>query len=155
MTHLDLTPLFHSTIGFDHIMNLIGNAMEAPHKPATYPPYNIIKLDENAYQIVMAVAGFTEADLTIVVQNHDLLVEGKSQKEDKQVEYLHRGIASRSFEKRFQLADFIEVREVTLENGLLTINLQREIPESHKPRQIKITKVEMPKLLEKNEKKSA
>ena len=152
MTTFDLRPLFHSTVGFDRMMDMLDTAMTSQLKPTSYPPYNIIKLGEDTYKIVMAVAGFSSEDITVTVQENNLLIAGsteKTEQEEAGVEYLHKGIAARSFEKSFRLADFIHVQGVGLENGLLTLHLQREIPEESKPRQIPINeKTSKPKMID-------
>lgn len=135
---LDLSPLFRSTVGFDRIGRLFDEAF-ADVGPA-YPPYNIEKTGEDAYRIVMAVAGFAEKDIAIQVENRTLTVEGKQTDKDEKAVYLHRGIAARAFVRRFELADHIEVAGAKLENGLLVIELKREIPEALKPRTIAIGK---------------
>lgn len=138
MTTFDLSPLFRSTVGFDRLGRLLESAARVEDAAPSYPPYNIEKTGEDAYRIVMAVAGFGEDDLSIVVENGVLTVRGRQDKEDKDVRYLHRGIAERAFERRFQIADFIEVAGAALENGLLKIDLVREVPEALKPRTIEI-----------------
>lgn len=140
MTNFDLTPFLRSTVGFDRLTRMLESELGASASPG-YPPYNIVKLDENDYQITMAVAGFSEDDLTITLKENLLLVEGRilEAEQDENRQYLHRGIAERAFERRFQLADHIRVVNASLSNGLLTIDLAREIPESMKPRQIEIT----------------
>lgn len=135
MNTLDLSPLFRSTVGFDRVSRLLEGALnDAP----AYPPYNIEKLSEDDYRIVMAVAGFAEDDLTITVKENSLQVDGKQDDQGGDVQYLHRGIAGRAFSRKFELADHIQVRGAKLENGLLVIDLQREIPEALKPRTIAI-----------------
>lgn len=138
MRAYDLSPLFRSTVGFDRLSRLLENAMTADEAALSYPPYNIEKLSEDAYRITMAVAGFAPEDLDIVSQQNALTVIGKTRKEAENAEYLYRGIAGRAFERRFQLADFIKVSGASLVNGLLHIDLAREIPEAAKPRTIKI-----------------
>ena len=146
MTTFDLSPLFRSTIGFDRVPRLLEAAVnDAP----SYPPYNIEKLDENEYRIVMAVAGFGEDDITVTVKENSLFVEGKVTDKDADVKYLHRGIAGRAFERRFELADHIQVQGGRLENGLLVIDLKREIPEALKPRTIEIASGNGQKAIEK------
>ena len=145
MRAFDLSPLYRSTVGFDHFANLFDNVLNDPAQPG-YPPYNIERTDENAYRISMAVAGFSEEDLSIETRQNQLTISGsKSQTEEKDdANYLHRGIATRNFQRRFQLADHVEVRNAALENGLLHIDLVREIPEVLKPRQIAITRGQSP-----------
>ena len=135
---IDLSPLFRSTVGFDRFGHLIESALKGEDSATAYPPYNIEKLGDDSYRIVMAVAGFTEDDLEIVVKEDVLLVSGKGREADDSVRFLHRGIAGRAFERRFQLADHIKVDAARVDNGLLVIDLVREIPEALKPRQIPI-----------------
>lgn len=141
MTTFDLSPLFRSTVGFDRVSRLLESAARFDDQAPSYPPYNIEALGEDEYRIVMAVAGFSDDDLNITVENSTLTVSGKLNQpdgEDEEVRYLHRGIAGRAFERRFQLADHIKVKGAKLENGLLQIDLQREIPDELKPRTIEI-----------------
>ncbi len=157
MRHFDLSPLYRSTVGFDRLFALLDQASGLENAP-TYPPYNIERTDENAYRITVAVAGFGEADLAIEVKEHLLTVRGeKKPVEGKTAEVLHQGIAARAFERRFQLADHVNVTGAALENGLLHIDLVREIPEAKKPRAIPIGKAsEAGKLIEaKVERKAA
>ena len=144
----DLTPLYRSTVGFDRLGQLLDelNSFEAP----TYPPYNIERLEENEYRITMAVAGFAPDELNLEMKDNTLTVSGrKSEKANGgQAQFLHQGIAARSFERRFQLADYVEVDGADMENGLLHIKLRREIPESMKPRTIQIGKSQGPKTIE-------
>ncbi|MCC7272796.1 MAG: Hsp20 family protein [Alphaproteobacteria bacterium] len=144
MTTFDFSPLFRSTVGFDRMMRLLEGAAggDAP----SYPPYNIETTGENAYRITMAVAGFGPDDLEVVVRENTLTVTGRGSAEAQGVKYLHRGIARRAFERRFELADSIKVVGSALDNGLLHIELKREIPESAKPRVIPIANA--PKALE-------
>jgi molecular chaperone IbpA len=136
VTALDLTPLFRSTIGFDHLSKLLETALQLDEN-ASYPPYNIEKLGEDRYRIVMAVAGFGPEDLEIVAEPNMLTIRGR-RKEQEGVTYLHRGIAGRAFERRFQLADYVRVQDARLENGLLIVELVREVPEALRPRKIEI-----------------
>ncbi len=133
----DLSPLFRSTVGFDRLTRLLEASMNAD-ETASYPPYNIEKLGEDAYRITMAVAGFSPDNLEITAQQNSLLVIGKAKKEQDASQFLYRGIAGRAFERRFQLADFIKVTGAKIEDGLLHIELAREIPEAMKPRSIAI-----------------
>ena len=139
MRTFNMTPLFRNSVGFDRMARLLdgGTADQAP----TYPPYNIEKIDENSYRITMAVAGFAEADLDVQVKDNQLTVSGNVESKDedaKEQQYLHRGIAARAFERRFNLADHIKVSGANLVNGLLHIDLLREVPEAMKPRTIAI-----------------
>lgn len=138
MRAIDLSPLFRSTVGYDRMMRLL-DAAQSDVNGASYPPYNILKLGDDAYSITMAVAGFAESELDITVHENKLVVTGQSAKtEEEGAQYLHRGIANRSFERRFDLADHIKVKDARLENGLLHIDLVREVPEALKPRKIAI-----------------
>lgn len=140
MTNFDLTPLLRSTVGFDRMTRMLESGL-AGENGAGYPPYNIVKHGEDAYGISMAVAGFGEDDIEITAQENALVVTGhKAEKTDEEedVTYLHRGIAERAFERRFQLADYITVTGARLENGMLHIDLVRELPERMKARTIEI-----------------
>lgn len=148
MRTFDLTPLFRSTVGFDHLSRMLDSAQRLDDTAVSYPPYNIEKLSDDDYRITMAVAGFSEGDLDMVVHGHTLVISGKSNRDEAQVQYLHRGIAGRSFERRFELADFIKVEGAALVNGLLHVELKREVPEQMKPRTIKIESKSDPKVIE-------
>ncbi len=137
MSTFDLTPLFRSTVGFDRMMSLLDSAGRTDEQ--AYPPYNIEKVGDDAYRVTMAVAGFGEEDLSIVAQGNSLVIAGKQKREEKKSDYLYRGIAGRAFERRFQLADHIKVTGAELANGLLHVDLVREVPEAMKPRTIKVT----------------
>jgi molecular chaperone IbpA len=139
MDSFDLSPLFRSSIGFDRLMRLADAATRVDTGNG-YPPYNIETTGENAYRLTMAVAGFAADELDITVQENALLVTGKAKPEDAGRQYLYRGIARRAFERRFQLADHIKVAGASLDNGLLHVDLVREIPETMKPRKIDIAK---------------
>ncbi len=143
MRTVDYAPLYRSTIGFDRLFSMLDN-MGTGESVQTYPPYNIERTGENAYRISMAVAGFGEDDLSIELKENTLTITGekKTTEESKDSEFLFQGIASRAFERRFQLADHVEIRNAKLENGLLHIDLVREIPEAMKPRKIAISKPE-------------
>lgn len=138
MKIFDLTPLFRSSIGYDGLFHLLNAAMRSEEAHASYPPYNIEKLSEQRYRLVMAVAGFSEEELTLTRHNFVLTVAGKAKPEDVSIQYIHRGIARRAFERHFQLADYILVENATLENGLLKIILYKDIPEGHEPVSFKI-----------------
>lgn len=140
MRSFDLTPLFRSTIGFDRFSDLIDTALRGDENIPSYPPYNIEKLSEDAYRIVLAVAGFKEQDITITVQENQLTVSAQQAEktEGKEVNFLYKGIATRSFERKFNLADHVKVLGAQMSDGLLTIELKREIPESVKPRMVPI-----------------
>lgn len=147
MTTLDFSPLFRSTIGFDRFSDILDAALSTSDAGG-YPPYNIVAVNENAYRITMAVAGFTEDELTIVQQENELIVTGERKQDQENVRYLYRGIAGRAFERRFQLADFVKVTNARLESGLLHIELIRELPEAMRPRKIAIGTGGGPKLLD-------
>ncbi len=138
MRSFDLSPLFRTSVGFDRMARMM-DAMAQDASPS-YPPYNIEKLGEDSYRITMAVAGFGDDNLSIEVKENQLRVTGRLEKDEEEAErqFLHRGIAERAFERRFSLADHIKVKDATLENGLLHIDLEREVPEEAKPRQIPI-----------------
>jgi molecular chaperone IbpA len=138
MRTFDLTPLYRSTVGFDRLFGLLDTATNGDAQP--YPPYNIERTGENAYRVTLAVAGFGEGDIDIQAKENVLTVKGEKNesKEETGREVLYRGIASRAFERRFQLADHVEVSGASLDNGLLHIDLVREIPEAMKPRKIAI-----------------
>jgi molecular chaperone IbpA len=138
MDRFDFSPLFRSTIGFDRLARLVDSATRGDPAVPSYPPYNIEKTGEDAYRLTMAVAGFAPNELDITVHENTLSVTGKAQKEEEGNRYLHRGIARRAFERRFSLADHLKVSGASLDNGLLNIDLVREVPEAMKPRQIKI-----------------
>ncbi|WP_042703638.1 Hsp20 family protein [Azospirillum sp. B506] len=137
MRSYDLSPLFRSTVGFDRLSRLLETATTGD-EAASYPPYNIEKLSEDSYRITMAVAGFGLDDLNIVAHQNSLTVTGKAKKDEPTGQFLYRGIAGRAFERRFQLADFIKVTSASLQNGLLHVELAREVPEAMKPRSIPI-----------------
>ncbi len=136
MRHVDFTPFYRSTVGFDRLFDLLGSGSEA--EANVYPPYNIERLSENEYRITMAVAGFSQDELKIDVKEQALNVRGEKTPDDKGREFLHRGIAGRTFERRFQLADHVEVKGAGLKDGLLNIDLVRNVPERLKPRTIAI-----------------
>ncbi|MBO6560418.1 MAG: Hsp20 family protein [Nisaea sp.] len=142
MRTIDFSPMFRNSVGFDRMAQLADAALRSPtasNAPA-YPPYNIEKVSEDDYRITMAVAGFAEKDIDVTVNQNSLIVTGKVEKteESEGRQFLHRGIAERAFERRFELADFIKVTGADLENGLLHISLVREIPEEAKPRKIQV-----------------
>jgi molecular chaperone IbpA len=139
MRTFDLTPLFRSTVGFDRLADMLDSLPQFDSS-TSYPPYNIERTSDNHYRISLAVAGFADKDLAVEVKEGVLSVQGKRDAEKKSVQgrYLHQGIAGRSFERRFQLAENVEVRGAQLENGLLHIDLERVVPEEKKPRRITI-----------------
>lgn len=138
MTTFDFSPLYRTSIGFDRLASLLSSAQRLEQGNG-YPPYNILAEDENRYRITMAVAGFGEDDLDITTEQNTLTVSGKrGEEDDDEGRYLHRGIANRAFERRFNLADHVRVTRASLVNGLLHIDLERELPEAMKPRRIEI-----------------
>ena len=138
MTTFDFSPLYRTSVGFDRLASLMSSATRQD-QGNSYPPYNIRTTSEDHYQITMAVAGFAEADLDITTEHNRLVITGnRADESEEKGEYLHRGIATRSFERRFNLADHVKVVAASLENGLLHIDLERELPEAMKPRTIKI-----------------
>jgi len=137
MRTYDFTPLYRSAIGFDRLAQLFDDAQRGDAQPS-YPPYNIELVADDNYCITMAVAGFDRSELAVETEHDTLKVTGRKQREDSKRTYLHRGIAARDFEHQFQLADHVKVVNATLDNGLLSIELVREIPEAMKPRKIAI-----------------
>ena len=146
MTSFDFSPLFRSTIGFDRVSRLVYQAML--DEGSSYPPYNIEKTGEDTYRITMAVAGFGYDDLNVVAQENTLTVSGKAKSAEEKAEFLYRGIAGRAFERRFQLADHIKVVGAQLVNGLLHIELAREVPEAKRPRTINVENGPAPRVLD-------
>ncbi len=141
MRSYDLSPLLRASVGFDRLKTILDAAQRSEEAGPSYPPYNIEKLDENRYRISMAVAGFAEDELEVTAKEQSLTVTGRKGKADEsEAKFLYRGIAQRAFERRFDMADHIKVVGAALENGLLHIDLAREIPEAMKPRTIAITK---------------
>jgi len=138
MRHFDFSPLYRSTVGFDRLASILDQALTADVTQNTYPPYNIEKTGEDAYRITLAVAGFADDELSVEVRDGQLVVTGRKVETEEKANVLHRGIATRAFERRFQLADHVRVVEAVTENGLLHVSLVREIPEALKPRKIEI-----------------
>ena len=138
MRNFDFAPLYRSAIGFDRMANLLDSLSRTEQSQPSYPPYNIELTGEDKYRITMAVAGFDQSEITIEVNKNNLTVSANKAADDQQRTYLHQGIAARSFERRFQLADHVQVKSANYENGLLHIDLQRIVPESMKPRTIPI-----------------
>ncbi|MCU7553807.1 Hsp20 family protein [Alteromonas sp. ASW11-19] len=140
MRTIDLSPLYRSFIGSDHLASLVDAATRT-EKQSSYPPYNIEVLDEDKYRVTMAIAGFSKDDVTIEVQDNTLTITGKKPSDDedsKERKFLHKGISERSFERKFQLGDHVKVLAADMEHGLLHIDMERVIPEAKKPRQIEI-----------------
>jgi molecular chaperone IbpA len=139
MRHFDLTPLYRSTVGFDRLFRMLDDLSGYEAGAPSYPPYNIERTGENAYRITMAVAGFAPDEIEVVATPNLLTISGhKAQGGEEGVQYLHRGIATRSFKRTFELADYVKVADAKLDNGLLMIELVREVPEAMKPRRIEI-----------------
>ena len=149
MDRFDFSPLFRSTIGFDRLTRLVDAATRVDNAALAYPPYNIEKTGEDAYRLTMAVAGFSPEEVDVTVQENSLLVTGKAKKDGEESRYLHRGIARRTFERRFSLADHIKVVGATLQNGMLHVDLMHEVPEAAKPRKIQIGSGEPQQLTQK------
>lgn len=147
MDRFDFSPLFRSTIGFDRLTRLVDAANHVDGAALAYPPYNIETTGDDAYRLTMAVAGFSPAEIDVTVQENSLLVAGKAKKEEEESRYLHRGIARRAFERRFSLADHIKVVGASLDNGMLHVDLVREVPEAAKPRKVQIASRE-PQVIE-------
>jgi len=146
MGTIDFSPLFRSTVGFDRLPDLIDDVMRR-ESVDNYPPYDIEKIGENSYRITMAVAGFAPEDITITAQPNLLVISGRKQDQDE-VQYLHHGLAMRAFERRFNLDDYMEVKGASMEHGLLSLELAREVPEAMKPRTIQIGGTSQPKTIE-------
>jgi molecular chaperone IbpA len=138
MDRFDFSPLFRSTIGFDRLTRLVDAANRVDNAALAYPPYNIEKTGEDAYRLTMAVAGFAPDEIDVTVHEGTLLVAGKAKNDADENRFLHRGIARRAFERRFSLADHIKVSGASLDNGMLHVDLVREVPEAAKPRKIDI-----------------
>jgi molecular chaperone IbpA len=147
-TNFDFSPYRRSTVGFDRLFDLMENSVRGDSLD-NYPPYDLEKRGEDSYRITLAIAGFRPEDIDVVAQQNQLTVTGRRAEDNEGGDrYLHRGIATRSFERRFQLADFVQVRSASFDNGLLTIELKREIPEAMKPRKIEIGANAQPQRLE-------
>lgn len=146
MRTIDFSPLYRSVVGFDRLASLLETA--SVDAAAGYPPYNIERTDENAYRVEIAVAGFRPEELNIEVKENLLTVTGRKAANDDTRKFLHRGLAERNFERRFQLADYVVVTEAALADGLLSISLKRELPEALKPRRVEITTAVQPNLIE-------
>ncbi len=138
MTRIDFTPLYRSSVGFDRLASILDHSMRNENAGGGYPPYNIEVQEENHYRITLAVAGFNRDELDIHVEKGVLTIRGKKEPEQSDRQFLYQGIANRSFERKFNLADYVEVREAGLDNGILAIQLVKEIPEAMKPKTIPI-----------------
>ena len=139
MMTFDFSPFYRSTIGFDRMAQFLENAARVPELDNGYPPYNIESVGEDRYRVTVAVAGFTQDELEIEVRENVLYISGRKDTDSEERQYLHRGIAGRAFQRQFRLADHVKVESAALDNGLLTVDLFREIPEAMKPRSIPIT----------------
>lgn len=138
MRTLDFSPLYRTAIGYDHVLNMLENATRGEAKNTGYPPYNIEVIEQDKYQITLAVAGFAENEIEITSEHNKLKIQGKQTADQDERNFLHQGIAARNFERTFELADHVKVVDAELKNGLLQINLVKEIPEAMKPRRIEI-----------------
>jgi len=139
MRNFDVSPLYRSAIGFDRMANIVDSLTRSEQTQPSYPPYNIELIDQDQYRITMAIAGFNDRELSIQTEQGTLTIAGKKEEVAADRTFLHQGIAGRNFERRFQLADHVKVESANLENGLLHVDLRREIPEAMKPRNITIT----------------
>ena len=142
MTTIDLAPLYRNTIGFDRLASLLDSALRTEPASTSYPPYDIEALDENRYAISLAVAGFKQNELDIEVERGELTVKGEKTEDKSERSHLYQGIATRAFERKFNLADHVEITGAKLDNGLLTIELKHELPEAMKPKRIEINSEE-------------
>ena len=147
MRHPDFSPLFRSTVGFDRLVQLLDAATSFDNDSG-YPPYNIESTGENQYRITVAVAGFEQDEINVEAKESLLTIRGEKKPDDAERTYLHRGIAARSFERRFQLADYVEVDSADLKDGMLSVDLKRNLPERMKPRSIPISDGATPKRIE-------
>jgi molecular chaperone IbpA len=138
MRQFDFSPLYRATVGFDQVADMFDRVLTSDIQTSSYPPYNIEKIDEDTYRVSLAVAGFSEADLNVEVRENSLIISASKSEEEKK-SYLYRGIATRSFDRRFQLADHVHVTGANQSNGMLHIELKREVPEALKPRKIHIS----------------
>ncbi len=150
MRNFDFAPLYRNSVGFDRMAKTLDSLLEIEQSGTGYPPFNIEKTGDANYRITLAVAGFAADEIDIESKESTLVIKGAKAEMDEQPEYLHRGIAQRAFERRFQLADYVRVHDASLENGLLHIDLEREIPEALKPRKIEIAGAKKTKKIAKN-----
>ena len=148
MRHFDFSPLYRATVGFDQIAEMMDRVLASDNTGPSYPPYNIEKTADDAYRISVAVAGFSETDLNVEVNENALIVSAQKPEANHAATYLHRGIATRAFERRFQLADHVRVQWASYSNGMLHIYLVRELPESYTPRRIEITSAVAPEIVD-------
>lgn len=138
MRTFDFAPLYRASVGFDQVADMMDRVLSSDLAQSSYPPYNIEKTSDDTYRISLAVAGFSDADLNVEVRDDALIVAARKAEDESERTYLHRGIATRAFERRFQLADHVHVTGATHENGMLHVDLKREVPEALKPRRIEI-----------------
>lgn len=143
MRNFDLAPLYRATVGFDQIADLMDRVLTTDQARPSYPPYNIEKTDLDSWRISIAVAGFSDSELSVELRENELVISAKKADDNSEAKYLHRGIATRAFERRFQLADHVHVTGAAHENGMLSIDLKREVPEALKPRRIEITSTDL------------
>ena len=148
MRHFDFSLLYRATVGFDQIAEMMDRVLTSDNTGPSYPPYNIEKTADDAYRISVAVAGFSETDLNVEVKENALIVSAQKLEANDAATYLHRGIATRAFERRFQLADHVRVHGASYSNGMLHIDLVRELPEAYKPRRIEITSAVAPEIVD-------
>ena len=148
MRHFDFSPLYRATVGFDQIAEMMDRVLASDNTGSSYPPYNIEKTADDSYRISVAVAGFSETDLNVEVKENSLIVSAQKLEANDAATYLHRGIATRAFERRFQLADHVRVHGASYANGMLHVDLVREIPEAYKPRRIEITSAVAPEIVD-------
>ena len=148
MRHFDFSPLYRATVGFDQIAEIMDRVLASDNTGPSYPPYNIEKTADDAYRISVAVAGFSETDLNVEVKENALIVSAQKPEANDAATYLHRGIATRAFERRFQLADHVRVQGASYSTGMLHIDLVRELPEAYKPRRIEITSAVAPEIVD-------
>ncbi len=152
MTTFDLSPLYRSSVGFDSLSTLLDSAFQTEKSSGGYPPYNIEAVEDKQYAVTLAIAGFKEAEIDIQTENGVLTIRGNKATANTDINYLHKGIAQRSFERKFNLADHVEVVGANLEDGLLTVALVKEIPEAMKPKKVSINSVSQEKPQDKLEK---
>ena len=148
MRAFDLSPLFRATVGYDNLARVFDTVARGDEAQVTYPPYNILREGDDAYRVSLAVAGFGAEDIDVQVENNTLTVKGRTTQDRANTVFLHRGIAGRSFERTFELADHVHVTTARMENGLLHIDLKREIPEALKPRRIPIAADNKPRVID-------
>jgi len=139
ITSLDLSPFYRNTIGMDRLFDRVMNQVDAASSNGNYPPYNIVRVGEDNYEIQVAVAGFSEGEIEVEYHEGRLTITGQQEKEDTDNEYLYHGISSRDFTRSFTLAEYVEVKDAVVENGILTVSLERIVPETMKPKTISIT----------------